>query len=72
MEEKNRKDLSDIARYLTKLRDYQVLAQINPSDENISMYKKYFNLYKEEYKRLFNEEPIGLKMIDFKDNSNER
>ena len=72
MEEKSRKDLSDISRYLTKLKDYQDLAQENPIDENISMYKKYFNLYREEYKRLFNEEPRGLKMINFRDNSNER
>ena len=42
MEEKSRKDLSDISRYLTKLKDYQDLAQENPIDENISMYKKYF------------------------------
>lgn len=72
MEEKNRKDLSDISRYLTKLKDYQDLAQNNPIDENISMYKKYFNLYREEYKRLFNEEPKDLKMIDFNENANER
>lgn len=60
------KDLSNIGKYLALLQSSINLCNLNPSYENKEMYKKYFNLYWDEYRNLFgcNPDVFNLKNLE--------
>jgi len=70
MDNNEKKDLTDITVYLTKMEWYKEICDINPSKENVSIYNKYYKLYFDEYKKLFNKEP-DIELVEFSKETNE-
>ena len=51
--EENHNNLSTITKYMVMLEDATDMYRLNPCESNKIIYEKWFNLYCEEYKRLF-------------------